>query len=288
MVAIIRTHGGVVDKYVGDAIMALWGVPLASRDDTKNALMACLTMRTELVKLNEIRLSRGQPILKIGMGLNIGPVIAGNIGSNEKMEYTVIGDAVNLASRIESMTKDYGVDLLISHDVYECIKDSFLCEPCESAKVKGKSGAVEVYKVHGYLNESHENIMVESPYATYEPEKSGKVSRQNDVTDNDVLHQFMDPTRTVTMNIAQESDAGTEVLEGLSETSFPLALIDTPISAIDRPEIKNEEQAPLQPKPTLPETQVVIELPVLEEKTQLTSTITKADIPKPPPFKKAG
>ncbi len=268
MVAIIRSRGGVVDKYVGDAIMALWGVPLSSHDDTRNALMACLAMRTELVKLNEIRLSRGQPILKIGMGLNIGPVIAGNIGSNEKMEYTVIGDAVNLASRIESMTKDFGVDLLISRDVYERITNDFICEACESAKVKGKSAAVEVYKVRGYISKNRENVMVESPYATYESEKSGKVCKQNAATSDDVFHQFMDPT-TLTTNIAHDDNSGAAFLDGLSEASFPLGPIGSDIS--DTPDV-----------------QVVIALPVLEEKTKLTSTITMDSVPKPPPFKKAG
>ncbi|MGZ3708584.1 MAG: adenylate/guanylate cyclase domain-containing protein, partial [Bdellovibrionota bacterium] len=89
MVSIIRAHGGIVDKYVGDAIMALWGIPLSHGDDTYQAVRACLAMRQDLAELNELRKSRGQPVLRIGMGLNCGPVIAGNIGSNEKMEYTV-------------------------------------------------------------------------------------------------------------------------------------------------------------------------------------------------------
>ncbi|MEW6056823.1 MAG: adenylate/guanylate cyclase domain-containing protein [Bdellovibrionota bacterium] len=175
MVAIIRSFGGVVDKYVGDAIMALWGVPFGGPNDVENAVRACLAMREELAALNELRLSRGQPVLRIGMGLNTGQVIAGNIGSNEKMEYTVIGDSVNLASRIESMTKEYGTDFLISENVYEKVRDRFIVEPCKSAKVKGKAQAIQIYRVLGLYDEAGNKVIVETPYSSYAAEKSDKV-----------------------------------------------------------------------------------------------------------------
>lgn len=174
MVAIIRTHSGIVDKYVGDAIMALWGIPLGNPDDVFNAVGACLAMREDLAKLNELRMSRGQPVLKIGMGLNMGSVIAGNIGSNEKMEYTVIGDSVNLASRIESMTKEYGSDLLVSQTVYERVRDQFIFEQCKSVRVKGKTNAIEIYKVRGFYDENGQEVIVETPYSSYESERSDK------------------------------------------------------------------------------------------------------------------
>lgn len=175
MVAIIRSWGGVVDKYVGDAIMALWGVPLTGSDDAYRAVRACLAMREDLAQLNELRKSRGQPVLKIGMGLNTGPLIAGNIGSDEKMEYTVIGDAVNLASRIESMTKEYGTDLLISKSVYQQVKDRFSFEVGGATKVKGKTEAIEVFKVSGYIDDQGRNILIQTPYSSYAAEKSDKV-----------------------------------------------------------------------------------------------------------------
>lgn len=175
MVAIIRRNGGVVDKYVGDAIMALWGVPLTGQNDAQQAVKACLEMRQDLAELNQLRIARGQPVLKIGMGLNSGPLIAGNIGSNEKMEYTVIGDAVNLASRIESMTKEYGTDLLISSSIYAKVQDRFVIETAGSTKVKGKSEAIHVYKVQGYLNERGQPVLVQTPYSSYAAEKSDKV-----------------------------------------------------------------------------------------------------------------
>lgn len=175
MVAIIRAHKGIVDKYVGDAIMAVWGLPVASPDDTFNAVGACLAMREDLEKLNELRLSRGQPAIKIGMGLNRGPVIAGNIGSVEKMEYTVIGDAVNLASRIESMTKEYGADFLCSRSIHEQVNNDFIFEACKSAKVKGKSVAIDVFKIRGFYDEDRKPIIIETPYSSYAAEKSDKV-----------------------------------------------------------------------------------------------------------------
>jgi hypothetical protein len=135
---------------------------------------ACLTMREELEKLNQLRISRGQNALKIGMGLNVGPVIAGNIGSVEKMEYTVIGDTVNLASRMESMTKEYGTDLLIPKTIYDRLKDRFIFEKCKDAKVKGKSSAIEIYKVRGYIDEAGNGIVIETPYSSYASEKSDK------------------------------------------------------------------------------------------------------------------
>lgn len=162
MVAVISQYGGVVDKYVGDAIMAIWGVPVSQGDDTKRALMACLEMREELKKLNELRVSRGQAAIKIGMGLNVGPVVSGNIGSNERMEYTVIGDSVNLAARVESMTKDYGVDLLVTQRVYEAVQEQFIFELCDKVMVRGKTVPVEVYRVLGYYKGT-EQVLVHPP-----------------------------------------------------------------------------------------------------------------------------
>ncbi len=175
MVSIIRKHGGIVDKYVGDAIMALWGVPLSVGDETYRAVRACLDMRADLYELNKLRLSRGQNELRIGMGLNCGQVIAGNIGSDEKMEYTVIGDAVNTASRMESMTKEYGTDFLIPRAILDRVKDRFVVEQSKSAKVKGKTEALEVFKVKGYIDEAGNPVIVETPYSSYASEKSDKM-----------------------------------------------------------------------------------------------------------------
>ena len=231
MVSIIHAHKGIVDKYVGDAIMAIWGVPINHEDDALQAIRACIAMRQELAALNELRISRGQNTLKIGMGVNLGQVIAGNIGSNEKMEYTVIGDSVNVASRIESMTKAYGTDLLISSSVFEKVKDQFITQTCESAKVKGKSSSLEVFKVLGLIKENGERMIVETPYSSYAAEKSDKVEKgpdkepetnpkQEPQTEStgesqDLWLTGAEPTRTITLTIIP----GTEI-ESDSEKSI--------------------------------------------------------------------
>jgi adenylate cyclase len=173
--------------------MALWGVPIASPDDTENALKACIEMRRALNELNNKRIARGQPALKIGMGLNRGEVIAGNIGSEERMEYTVIGDAVNTASRIESMTKEYGTDLLVSRSVYEETQNYFIFEYCKDALVKGKVVALELFQVLGLIVDGRQ-VVVKTPYSEYSPEKSdkgvhveGKSADSSDVAELDVV-----------------------------------------------------------------------------------------------------
>lgn len=108
MVRIINSHGGVVDKFIGDAIMAVWGAPRHTDKDAHNAVRACLEMRKALAALNERRIRRGHTEIFIGIGLHAGTAISGTIGSDERMEYTVIGNTVNTASRIEASTKAFG------------------------------------------------------------------------------------------------------------------------------------------------------------------------------------
>lgn len=175
MVRVILEHGGIVDKYVGDAIMAIWGVPLSKVDDCERALLACIHMRKALAELNQELRTEGLPQLKIGMGLNYGPLIAGNIGSDERMEYTVIGDTVNTASRIESLTKEFGTDCLVSETILEQVSGKFVTEKTHSAKVKGKKEALAIYKLLGYIDSQGQTVLVETPFSSYQPEKSDKV-----------------------------------------------------------------------------------------------------------------
>jgi adenylate cyclase len=147
MVSIIMKHGGVVDKYIGDAIMAVFGAPVPSPNDAINAVRAAIDMRASLARLNERLVSRGGMPLRTGIGLHTGEVVAGNIGSEQRMEYTVIGDAVNLASRLESCTKDVGVDILISETTYELVKNEVQARVVERLTVKGRAEPVMTYEV---------------------------------------------------------------------------------------------------------------------------------------------
>ncbi len=149
MVRCVNETGGVVDKYIGDAIMAEWGVPISKGNDTERAVNAALMMRKELIDFNTGRGGDKKPIIKIGCGINTGPVLAGQIGSEDRMEYTVIGDAVNLASRIESLNKPFGTDILISQDSYELVKNIFHVEKMSPISVKGKSEKQQIYAVLG-------------------------------------------------------------------------------------------------------------------------------------------
>lgn len=147
-----ETHG-VVDKFIGDAIMAIWGAPVSHGNDTENAINGALLMRKALMRFNVGRGGDKKPVIQIGSGINTGYVLAGQIGSDERMEYTVIGDAVNLASRIEALNKPFGTDLLISSDSYEKVKDIFRVEPMQKIKVKGKVEPQQIYAVLGRLDD---------------------------------------------------------------------------------------------------------------------------------------
>lgn len=173
MVSIINRHGGVVDKFIGDAIMAVWGIPHEDENDCKNALRACLDMRIELQKLNESRISRGLIPIKIGVGLHYGEAISGQIGSQERMEFTVIGDTVNTASRIEGATKGFGVDLLISNAVLAKLDETFLIQKAGNVEVQGKSEPLSLYQVDGIYIEGALKIL-RTPYSHFEAVKDKK------------------------------------------------------------------------------------------------------------------
>ena len=154
MVGIVMAEDGVVDKYIGDAIMAVFGAPVPKKGDAVNAVRAAVRMRTALAHLNARLVERGLPPLRTGIGIHTGEVVAGNIGSEQRMEYTVIGDAVNLASRLESSTKDLGVDVLISEDTWQLVKDHLVARPVKEITVKGRLRPVMTYEVLGIAGEA--------------------------------------------------------------------------------------------------------------------------------------
>ncbi len=145
MVEIVFEHGGTLDKFMGDAIMALWGAPIEHDDDADRAMRAAIQQLEMLAQLNEKWTEDGRPTVEIGIGINFGEVFAGNIGSDRRLEYTVIGDAVNTASRLCS--KAQPGEILISEPFYKALKEPPEVEALEPLELKGKAKAVPVYRV---------------------------------------------------------------------------------------------------------------------------------------------
>lgn len=145
MVGIIQRNQGVIDKFIGDNMMVVWGVPTALANAERKAVTAAWEMLAEIKNWNQELVAAGKPEIGIGLGLNCGPMIAGSIGSSERMEYTVIGDTVNTAQRAESVAKRQ--QLVITDAMYERLRDFVNVTPLEPMKVKGKESLVTWYSV---------------------------------------------------------------------------------------------------------------------------------------------
>ena len=146
MVDVIMAFGGTLDKYIGDAIMALFGAPFAGPTDAARAVSAANEMICALARFNAVRTSEGEGPLQIGIGISTGDVVLGNIGSAKRMEYTVIGDSVNLASRVEGATKQYGTPILFSEFTKQSLEGDGFMREIDLVRVKGKDRAVRLYE----------------------------------------------------------------------------------------------------------------------------------------------
>jgi adenylate cyclase len=146
MADIILKHNGTIDKYIGDAIMAFWGAPVKTADHAEHAVLAGKEMTAAVKEVNSILKEKGfEHEVRIGVGINTGVVTLGEIGSEKKKNYTIVGDAVNLASRLESITKDYDSPLIFSEYTFEKIKDKINCRLLGNVKVKGREQPVTIY-----------------------------------------------------------------------------------------------------------------------------------------------
>jgi adenylate cyclase len=150
MVDVIFQHGGILDKYMGDGIMALFGAPLVGPRDADQALAAADDMMRRLAALNERRVAAGQQALDIGIGFSTGPTVVGNIGSVKRLDYTVIGDNVNLASRLEGATKQYGAKIVLSETTVRELQSPATLRELDLIRVRGKDRPVAVYESLGY------------------------------------------------------------------------------------------------------------------------------------------
>jgi len=153
-------YRGTLDKYIGDAIMAFWNAPVEDKDHPRNGVLAALEMLRECGTLNEKFIARGWPTLKIGIGVNSGNVRVGDMGSKERRAYTAMGDAVNVASRLEGRTKYYGVGILVGEATRTLVKDVVFKE-IDRIKVKGKDEAITIYEPLGLEAEVEKKVLDE-------------------------------------------------------------------------------------------------------------------------------
>jgi adenylate cyclase len=149
MTTVVRHHRGTLDKYIGDAIMAFWGAPLADPDHAAHAVATALEMQAALHDLNRDLAAKGWPELKIGVGINTGPMTVGDMGSPVRKAYTVMGDAVNLGSRLEGITKQYGVGIIVGEGTREKLGDRYVLRELDRVRVKGKAEPVGIYEPLG-------------------------------------------------------------------------------------------------------------------------------------------
>jgi adenylate cyclase len=153
MTEIVFRHDGVLDKYIGDEIMAFWNAPM---DQPDHAARACATALDMVQRLHELRAQwkeRGNPQLDLGIGINTGPMVVGNMGSRDRLAYTVLGDAVNIASRLQGVNKDYGTRVLVSEATMKAAGESFTYRYLDRVQVKGRTEPLAVYEVVSYRNQ---------------------------------------------------------------------------------------------------------------------------------------
>ena len=166
MTEAILKNDGTLDKYIGDAQMAFWNAPLDDPNHAKNAVKTALQMLKRLDTFNEEISKEGVPAFGMGLGINTGGVVVGNMGSTQRFDYTCLGDHVNLASRLEGQSKPYGVRIVIGTRTFEHIRNDYQCFELDCIAVKGKKDGTRIYTVlEKNLSESQYNIVVSGHFA---------------------------------------------------------------------------------------------------------------------------
>ncbi|UCG64689.1 MAG: adenylate/guanylate cyclase domain-containing protein [Deltaproteobacteria bacterium] len=150
MTDVVFKYDGTLDKYIGDAIMAVYGAPLDLPDHPYKACQSALEMVEELERLNEKWIGEGRQAFDIRIGINTGPMMVGNMGSKQRFDFTAMGDSVNLGSRLEGANKSYKTSIIIGELTYESVKNEFVCMELDSVRVKGKKQPVKIYNLIGY------------------------------------------------------------------------------------------------------------------------------------------
>src|SRR6185437_14244844 len=160
MTICIEDKRGIVDKYIGDAIMAFWGAPVRDAEHARHALECSLAMQKALRELDTVFAKKRWPALRIGVGLNCGTMSVGDMGSRFRRSYTVMGDAVNLASRLQDLTKEYGVGVLVSENVVRAVQD-FVYREVDRVRVKGRREGVAIFEPIGVQGEIRGDVLSE-------------------------------------------------------------------------------------------------------------------------------
>ena len=149
MTELVLASGGTLDKYIGDAIMAIWGAPIDVPDHAARACEVALEMQETLIALNKLWAKTDKPAVAIGIGINTGAMAVGNMGSAARFDYTVLGDQVNLGSRLEALTKEYGISILVGESTAQAAGDTFVFREIDLVRVKGRAGAIPVFELVG-------------------------------------------------------------------------------------------------------------------------------------------
>ena len=160
MTEVIQEKRGTIDKYIGDLVMAFWGAPLADAEHAKHGVEAALAMQKRIRALDSEFVKRGWPILHAGVGLNCGDMSVGDMGSKFRRAYTVMGDAVNLGSRLEGLTKEYGIGILVSENIIKAAQ-GFVYREIDKVVVKGRQEGVAIYEPIGKVGEVTETALTE-------------------------------------------------------------------------------------------------------------------------------
>ncbi len=188
MTQIVFRYNGTLDKYIGDAIMAFWGAPITSKDHAKDACLAALEMIEKLKDLNKEFQQENLPPLEIGIGVNTGDMSVGNMGSDIVRSYTVMGDSVNLASRLEGINKNYGTQAIISETTYAQIKEDFFVRALDSVRVKGKRQPVKIFEL--ISTNKNVNSALKEAYSLFE-QASEKYSQRQFADAEEMFRQVL-------------------------------------------------------------------------------------------------
>jgi adenylate cyclase len=194
----IIDNNGTLDKYIGDAQMAFWNAPLDDKDHAINAVKTGLEMLDDLDRFNEEITKEGIPPFGMGLGVNTGVVVVGNMGSEQRFDYTCLGDSVNLASRLEGQSKNYGVRIVLGQRTAELIKDTYPVVEMDTIAVKGKTQGVKVYtigKTQGYMHDEFLKEYYRGNWSRAEGWLQELLALGDDVTISDYYEKMLERIR---------------------------------------------------------------------------------------------